>query len=208
MKNPVLSDMELNEKEIYTHLFEGISRAGFVSTKAKRLIRAKAKIVQFEKNEIVLEKGKICRYCYFLVSGLMRAYFEKGIKDVTAWFMTGGDVAIGVTSFYTQKPSKEFIVAMEPTICVRLSYEDLELIYKECVDFNVVGRRLTEKYHMLFTVRLSTIVDSPEEKYLTFLEEYPDLIGRVKSLDHIATYLGFSRETLTRVRRDLAKRVK
>ncbi|WP_343304415.1 cyclic nucleotide-binding domain-containing protein [Chitinophaga niabensis] len=114
--------------EIYNNLFAGIGRAGYVSPKAKRMIRSKAEIVKFLRNQIVLEKGEVCRYCYFLISGALRAYFEKRGKDVTAWFMVTGDVAIGVTSFYTQKPSKEFIVAMEDTICVRLSYEDLQLI--------------------------------------------------------------------------------
>lgn len=190
--------------EIYNHLFAGIGQAGYVSPKAKGMIRSKAEIVKFLRNQIVLEKGEVCRYCYFLISGALRAYFEKGGKDVTAWFMVTGDVAIGVTSFYTQKPSKEFIVAMEDTICVRLSYEDLQLIYQECVDFNVVGRRLTEKYHMLFTMRLSTIVDSPKERYQIFLEEYPQLVDIGQEL--IASYLGISRATLTRVRRELTKK--
>jgi len=58
--------------------------------------------------------------------------------------MDAGNVAIGVSSFYSQTASVEFIEALEDTVCIRLSFEDLEMIYGECVDFNVVGRHLTE----------------------------------------------------------------
>lgn len=191
-------------EEAFINLFENISFYGPLFPEVKEMIRVETDIKKFLKGEFILMEGEICKYCYFVISGIMMAYFQKdedgeNEDDAVVWFMSTGDVAIGVTSFYEQSPSKEFIVALEDTICIRLSYEALQRIYDRHVEFNIIGRRLTEKYHMKFHMRNSTIVYSAKVRYKKFQEEHPNLVNRIPNI-YIASYIGITPSHLSKIK--------
>lgn len=188
-----------SKEEIYTILFQGLSRIDEVESEVITSILEKAEDVRFKKKQFVLKEGEICKYCYFIVDGTLRAYSEKDNNEATLWIMTIGDVAIGVTSFYDQTPSEEYIVAVEDTICVRLHYDDLQMIYEKHVKFNVIGRKLTEKYHKLFYKQMCNIVHPPEERYKRLLEVYPYMAKKI-FLKYIAPMLGITPTHLSRIR--------
>ncbi len=112
--------------------------------------------------------------------------------------MGAGDVMIAVRSFYRQTPSKERLIAMQDTECIALRHDDLEWIYQTFIEFNIVGRKLTEKYYDPCYERASWMGLTAAEKYVELLEEYPDLMMKVPNVA-IAAFLGIAEATLSRI---------
>jgi CRP-like cAMP-binding protein len=114
--------------------------------------------------------------------------------------MEEGFIATSWISYYTQKPGNEFIQAVEDSILVGISYPDINKIYLEYPETNIIGHRQVEYAFYLAEQRTQMLQKhTAEEKYKFFLDHHPGLLQRV-SLKHIATYLGMSQETLSRVR--------
>lgn len=194
-----------SKEEIYTILFEGISRVGEVDPEILTAILETTEPFMIRKKELVLKEGEICKYCYFIVDGMLRAYSQNGDNEATLWIMVTGDISIGVTSFYDQTPSEEYIVAVEDTICVRLHYDDLEMIYEKYVKFNIIGRKLTEKYHKLFYKQMCNIVHPPDVRYEKLLAVYPYMANKVL-YKYIAPMLGITPSHFSKIRREMAKK--
>ncbi|WP_143307255.1 Crp/Fnr family transcriptional regulator [Chitinophaga vietnamensis] len=162
---------------------------------AERLIYRK-----YSKKELVLREGEINNYIYFVKSGTLRAYYEKDGEDMTSWLMTAGDVIISVYSFFTRKPSSECIETLKESELVFMHYDDLNRIYNKHVEFNVVGRKLTEYYYMKSEERAFFMRRSRAIERYEFLEKnYPQIILEVPG-KYIASYLGMTIETLSRIR--------
>jgi CRP-like cAMP-binding protein len=103
-------------------------------------------------------------------------------------------------SFIIQKPSYESIEALENCLVYEITYENLQLLYKQISGFEKLGRILTEQYYIQLEERtLSLQYLSANEKYKQFLEKDPELYQRI-SLGQLSSYLGISQETLSRVR--------
>ncbi len=156
--------------------------------------------VTLKAKTILLQQGKICDQIFFIEKGFARAFYLKEDQEITSWFMSEGDVIVSVQSFYAQKPSFESIELLEDSVLTSLNYTELQSIYKEFLEFNVVGRVLTEKYYMLseertFSLRLQTA----EERYKALLNSQPEIFNRAP-LKYIASYLGMTPETISRLR--------
>ena len=153
-----------------------------------------------KKKEMLLEKGRICKNIFFIEKGLIRCFYLLNEKEVSSWFMKEGDVIISVESFFKQLPSYESIQALEDCTVYYISYEQLMYAYVTFVEFNFVGRILTEKYYTLCEQRLYSLrMHKAAERYNDLLKNHPEIIQRVPS-KYIASYLGISMETLSRVK--------
>lgn len=114
--------------------------------------------------------------------------------------MKEGDVIVSVESFFSQTESYESIHALEDCRLHSLSYRDLQEAYQNYPEFNFIGRLLTEKYYRLSEERLYSIrMQRGLEKYKSLIEHHPQLIQRVPS-KYLASYLGLTEETLSRIR--------
>ena len=154
----------------------------------------------YPKKTYLLRDGQVCDKACMVVSGLARAYYINEDKDITSRFMDEGFIITSWISYYHQQPGDEFIEALEETTLAGISYNDIQQLYKDYPEFNIVGRKQTE--YSLYTSELRTRMlrkHTAEEKYAFFLEQHPDLMNRV-SLKYIATYLGMNEETLSRIR--------
>lgn len=155
------------------------------------------------KKSQLLKPGEIANRIYFLEQGLARAYYYKEGNEITSWFMAENDVIISVYSFFLQKPGVEYIELLEDSVVYYIDYKTIQEIYRDHIEFNFVGRILTEKYYVLSEERaMSLRMHSARERYGLFMENYSFLVNRVP-LFYIASYLGMSRETLSRIRADI-----
>ena len=159
-----------------------------------------ARITEHKAGSFILKEGQTCNDASLVVSGLVRSYYINEDKDITSRFMDEGFIVTSWISYYTRQPGNEFIEAIEDTTLVSLSYNNIQLLYKEFPEFNIVGRKQVEYAFFLSEQRTQLLrKHTAEEKYKFFLDNHPTLLQRV-SLKHIATYLGMNEETLSRVR--------
>jgi len=110
-------------------------------------------------------------------------------KDITSWI-----------SFYTRQPGNEFLETLEDTTLACVHYNDIQKLYEEFPEFNIIGRKQVEYSFYMSELRTRMLrKHTAVEKYKFLLENHPTLLQRVP-LKHIATYLGMNEETLSRVR--------
>jgi CRP-like cAMP-binding protein len=152
------------------------------------------------KKDFLLKAGRTCHQICFVESGLLRCYYTNGEPEVCSWFLKEGDVIISIESFYLQKESHESIQALEDTTLHYLNYSDLQYIYRQFLEFNVVGRILTEKYYQLCAQQLYGLrMKQAPERYQWLLNNESGLILRVPA-KYLASYLGISEVMLSIVK--------
>jgi CRP/FNR family transcriptional regulator, anaerobic regulatory protein len=152
------------------------------------------------KGEILLHEDKICNHLFLIKKGFLRGFHYHEGKEITAWFGFENDIATSIYSFVSQKPGFENIEVIEDSILYGISHDDLNTIYQQHPEFNYVGRLLTEKYYVdLMERTLCLQFQSAKESYNQLVATHPHILKRA-SLGHIASYLGISQETLSRIR--------
>lgn len=148
----------------------------------------------------LLTERQISKKIYFIYKGFARAYYYKKGKDYTTWFLKEGDFIVSIHSFFTQTPSFEEIELLEDGILQSITYDQLQQLYKDFPEFNIVGRILTEHYYLTSeTKSIDLRMYTATERYHMLIESYPTLLQRA-ILGQIASYLGVSQETLSRIR--------
>jgi CRP-like cAMP-binding protein len=178
----------LNDKE----LGEIISRL------AARTIRRK---------QFILQDGDVCRHFTFVVSGCFKMFaVDKNGKEHNLQFAAENDWITDLSSFYSEKASTVFIEAVEPSEILQIKHHDLLYLYvnyhKIDHNFRVIIER---KYIEMQNRVLQSISSTAEERYLTFLQQYSNLSGRLPNTQ-IASYLGITPEFLSKIRREITIR--
>ncbi|WP_312176955.1 Crp/Fnr family transcriptional regulator [Chryseobacterium sp.] len=166
----------------------------------------KSQLIKLQRKEIVCRQGNICNLKIFVTKGLLRNYSasEEGNEHILQ-FVNEMSWTTDPESFYNNTPSKLTIEAMEPSEIFAFKLEDFAELREQIPELNVfVENILTRKSMEIHKRLLLHISSSPEEKYLDFINTYPDIFNRVP-LHMVASYLGLSRETLSRVRRNILK---
>lgn len=157
------------------------------------------------KNDYLIQAGGVCNYVYFINSGGLRMFYLEGGKDITRFFTFENRFASALTSFLTRQPSLENIQALEDTELLRLSYGDLQRLYREVPAWQELGRKILEAAYVISTHRIEALIClDATQRYLNLLETFPDIFQRVPQY-HIASYLGVEPETLSRIRRKLSR---
>lgn len=158
------------------------------------------KIRSHPKKTILLKEGEVNNHICMVVSGLVRAYYLNNGREITSRFMDEGFIITSWISFYTRKPGDEYLVTHEDTMLACVHYNDIQNLYEEFPEFNIIGRRQVEYSFYMSELRTRMLrKHTAEEKYKFFLDNHPSLMKRI-TLKHIATYLGMNEETLSRVR--------
>lgn len=158
----------------------------------------KAKLVR--RKEYLLREGEINRQISYIEQGLVRGYYAADGEEINAWFQKEGDIFISVHSFFEQKPSHEFIQAVEDSVIWGITYEQLDYAYKHFPEFNVHARLILQKYYSLseernYIMRRSTM----SQRYEYYIEKYADLLLRVPD-KYIATHLGMKVTTYSHIK--------
>lgn len=145
---------------------------------------------RIKKGEYLLKEGQVCRYMFFIESGLVRYFLYRGEKEVVTRFQTEGNMVISHESFYDQVPSDENIVALEDCEVYRIKHEDLMQVYASFPDAVILRAKLTERYYrILWKCFINTRLNSAQERYRFFIDNFPQWVNRVPEKD-IAAFLG------------------
>ena len=171
-----------------------------LSQQAIEYLNENLKQIEVSKKKFILKEGRVCYNIYFVEKGLLRCFYNKNGKEINSWFMKEGDVIFSVESFINQTPSYENIQTIEDSVLYYIEYNQLQFLYQHCLEFNFIGRVLTEKYYRLSEQRLYSLrMQKAVERYHFLMDIFPQIILRVPS-KYISSYLGVTEETLSRIR--------
>jgi CRP-like cAMP-binding protein len=152
------------------------------------------------KNEMLITEGKICRQLYFLEQGCLRGFYNLEEKEITYWFGFENDFVTSFHSFITQQPAVENIQLIEGCVLWAISKDALTGLLNQYQEIERLLRIAYEKYYIRLEERfVNAQFRTATERYQSLLSQAPHIIDRV-SLGYIASYLGISQETLSRVR--------
>ena len=158
-------------------------------------------IFSVKRGKLLLKSGEICNNMYFIKKGVLRGFIKEGQKDITTWITVENEIVAAISSYIFQVPTVENIQAIEDCELFSISFADLENLYKKYPSFNIMGRKIAEIYYTYAENRaFITRLRNAENKYRIFLQLYSHLSNRV-SLKYIASFLGMTIETLSRVRK-------
>jgi len=175
-----------------------------VSEGIVKFLKEHAYSVFFNKGELLLEEGQVCEHIYFIRKGVVRGFIKEGKKDITTWITAEGEMVSSILSFERKGSSIENMQAIEDCEMLALTLVDLEKLYEQFPEFNIVSRKLLQQYYSdaegrAFIARLT----NAETRYKQFLTRYSHFANRIP-LTYIASFLGMTLETLSRVRRKLS----
>lgn len=162
-----------------------------------------------KRKGLILQQGEICKYFTFVVSGCFKMYaIDSNFKEHNLQFAIENNWIADIQSFYSEKPSQLYIEAVESSIILQISHEDLLFLYINYHKFDRNFRIIVEQKYIEYQNRiLENISSTAEERYLNFVSKFPHLINRLPNTQ-IASYLGITSEFLSRVRKNIVNNKK
>ncbi|MFZ1424466.1 MAG: Crp/Fnr family transcriptional regulator [Saprospiraceae bacterium] len=160
-----------------------------------------------KRRQFILQENDVCKYYTFVISGLFKMYaVEKNGKENNIQFASENDWIADIGSFHNEKPSRLYIEAIEPSIILQISKDNLWYLYTNYPKFDRNFRVIIEdKFIELQNRVLQSISSTAEERYETYLEQYPNLSNRLPNTQ-IASYLGITPEFLSKIRNNISKK--
>lgn len=154
----------------------------------------------FTKGQILLNPSTPLKYVYIIKKGLVRSFIKDKARDITLWFGLENDIILSMHGLSAHNPVVETIEVLEPSEFYVISIEQLLHYASEDIHISNWCRHLVEKQLCKFEKRLvHTELKSANEKYSILIRNMPDILQRAK-LSHIASYLGITQVSLSRIR--------
>ncbi len=167
---------------------------------SQEAMSALAQEVAYPKGYPLFEAGHTRRTVYFIQQGIARAYCYNDETELTFWFGTEGDVVLSYNSYVYRKPGYEHIELLEDSVLFQVPGEALDELYATDIHMANWGRKLAEQELIKTEERfISRQFRTATERYAELLQQTPELLQRVQ-LGHIASYLGVTQVTLSRIR--------
>lgn len=188
-----------------SHFLNKVFEASGITKEELQIIIPKYKEVKFEKNDYLLKEGQVEKKYWFIVSGFVRSYvIDTEGNDVTFNLYSSKDVVIDYPSMFFFAPTRENIQALTDCVCWEITFEDFQEMFNSILNFREQQRGLlVGSYFALKQHSISLIADEAKERYLQLLKEKPHIIQNV-SLKHIATFLGITDTSLSRIRKEIS----
>jgi CRP-like cAMP-binding protein len=153
-----------------------------------------------QKGKYLLKPGHTGVFIFLILKGVMRAFIKESGKEITTWINEENEIVGSIRSLGLHIPSDEYLQAIEDCHLISIPYKLVEYLYDKYPEANIIGRKiLEESYRDAEERAYISRIPSAEKKYKRFIETRSQLINRV-SLKYIASYLGMTLETLSRVR--------
>ncbi|MDI1323361.1 MAG: Crp/Fnr family transcriptional regulator [Algoriphagus sp.] len=190
----------MSRKEEITNLLTCFRKIHPISRDSEEAIIDLSSLVSVKKNQDLQPIGVTCRTIYFVQSGLARIYYYKDGNEITEYFAFENDIIVRAESLFTGKPSKKAIQAVEDTVFIGIPSAQLFELYDSFPDIERLFRKIIESTYVDTVNRIESIqFHTAEERYTQLLSENPSMIQRIP-LKHIASYLGITQVSLSRIR--------
>ena len=180
-----------------------------LSNDEESLLVSKLREKTFLRNQYIVQEGDIYKYQTFVLNGKVRTFYmdENGNEHIVAfgienWWI--GDIC----SFATQTPAEFNTQCLEKTTVVQISFSDMEELYQTIPKLERYFRLIIQSAYGNMSKRIiRNHAMSAKERYLLFIGSYPEIAQRVPQY-MIASYLGITKEFLSRMRKQMADEAK
>lgn len=159
--------------------------------------------VEFPKDRIIIKAGKVEKTVYFIKKGIVRAFVPQENQDLTFWFGKEGDVVLPMKSYVDNYQNYENIQLLEDCVLYQLKIDALRKLFDTDINIANWGRKLAER-ELVKTEELfiSRQFRTASQRYEELLTKQPEIIQRVQ-LGYIASYLGITQVSLSRIRSEI-----
>ena len=187
----------MNYKEVFKTIEKTYTP---LSTECQQELIASSKVYVYKKGDIVVREGKFSKKVFFIVQGCSRAYYLKDGKDISDWFTFENQFMASIVSFFSNEPSPHYVEFIEDSTVLEFSKDTVDKLSQKHHDFERLISKIVTETMLGLCERLYTIqFNKAEERYKHLLSIYPFITNRIP-LTHIASYLGITLETLSRIR--------
>lgn len=171
-----------------------------LSEECKKEFVALARVATFKKGDIVVREGQFSKKASLIVEGCARAYYLKDGKDISDWFTFENQFMAPIVSFFSDEPSPHNIEYVEDSVVLEFSKKSMDILLAKYHEFERFIRMVVTETMLGLCERLYTIqFNKADERYEHLLKIHPAIATRIP-LTHIASYLGITLETLSRIR--------
>jgi CRP-like cAMP-binding protein len=188
-----------------SHFLSQIFSSNGITKEELKIILPKYKKVTVSKNDYLLNQGTVEKKYWFVESGFIRSYIiDTEGNDITFNLYASGDVVIDYPSFFFLLPTRENIQALTDCVCWEIDFASFQELFNSISNYREQQRGLlVGSYFALKEHSISLIADQAKERYLKLLKSKPHLVQNVP-LKHIATFLGITDTSLSRIRKEIA----
>lgn len=159
--------------------------------------------VTYRKKAIILEYGAVEDHISFINKGIVRYTYRKAEQDIAFNFYFPNTAFSAYDSFLLRAPSSYQIQAVTDVEVLRISYEEMQAVYRESGVGNIIARKIVEGLYIAKVKReLSLLTEDAETKYVRLLKDWPELVKELPLKD-IASYIGITPQALSRIRRTI-----
>lgn len=171
-----------------------------LSDEALTLLEAHISLVNHQKGEILIHAERTEVFFYIIDRGIARAYSDGENQQITFWFGQKGDILFSYNSYINNEPGYENIELLEDCRLYKIKIANLLALYSVNIELANWGRKIVEAELIATEKRLiDRLFKTATERYHDFSIQTPELIKKV-ALKHIASYLGVTQVTLSRIR--------
>ncbi|MFB9864293.1 helix-turn-helix domain-containing protein [Rufibacter immobilis] len=157
--------------------------------------------LELQEGEHLLRQGERCHHMYFIRKGALMAYSQHRQKQITTYISVENEFVSSLSGLYGQQPSREAIIAVEPTLLVGVHTDILLGWYDRYFDLNYIIRQVYENYYRDAQERSHVVrIGNAKERYLYFVKSKPGFLDRLP-MECVASFLDMKPETLSRIRK-------
>ena len=171
-----------------------------VSDEAVRLLTSCVRPCRFPKKYLLIKAGVYCKVAYFIEKGITRSYWLVDGEEITTSFSSDGGIVFSMDELYYRKLSEEFVETLTDVEAYEISLTDLLRLFHTNLELANWGRVIHQnEYRRLHRTHKERLTLSAKERYEEMKAQFPQVCERV-NLGYIASYLGITLPTLSRIR--------
>ena len=171
-----------------------------ISDETIQILKENTVLCHFPKRHQLIEADKFCKSAYFIEEGMTRSFWLVNGEEITTSFACEGAIVFSMDELYYNKMSEEFVETLEDVVAYRISLTDLLRLFQTNIELANWGRVIHQnEYRRLHRSHKDRLTLSAKERYEAFKLQFPQMCQRIQ-LGYIASYLGITLSTLSRLR--------